>query len=880
MSNNVSNFYIKEWYNSSHDVTWSFQYNLSGNNKTDGGFTTFLALSTIAPQNNVGGGGASLGIGPKGIINKINGTVFCVAIDSTGLFGTRNTFSTGNSNPILNSMIVRINNDLQFLTAFPLSSVGLSGLNTNDVYNTIRINYTNVGQTLNIAKLNSDNEYETFYTYTGQFEKETSSPVRIGFSHTSPIIPTSLKCRLTLKDIHTQGRYVYPKYNLLYENIYDEDGNLIGVLDENGDPISDDLLNEELLVDDDTNLTSETDSYLKIIPQNLNLNLSKESKLDGSLTINFEGNNNPINIIIHPQSKYVINNTDITLKILAESNKKLSYQWYSNDIKVLGQTSSTYIIPQITSDKFVYCLVSTSDGETEASETAIITVADRPIIYTHPISKSIVNNSNITLSISAKVTAPLTYEWYVNDVLIPNLNYYKYTLRNVTSNKNVYCIVKNIAGSTKSKTAAITIATAPQIVSQPNSLIVGKNKNVTYSVSATGTEPLNYKWYVNKVPITNLNDKDYSFNSGNTVKSTKPRSIYCVVSNIAGSISSNVTTFNVTDGPIILTQPKNLIVTSQSAATFTVSAIGNSQLYYQWFDSGSLILNAILSSYTIPNATINKTLYCSITDSTGSIKTDIVSLLIEELPLITEQPITQYVLLASSATFTVSANSLTPIQYTWYLDGIASPASSSPTYTIPNITNTRSVYCKLSNIAGETQSSTVSAKNASPPIVTIQPISVLIDQYTSNTFTISADGTAPFTYQWYSENILIPNETLSSYTITNLPYDMDDIYCTITNDVSTVTSNSAYAHIFTYPQILSITSDFSATTGSNVTVSLTAMGGQPITYQWYSGVNLIVGEILSSYTIPSLTATAELSCIASNRLGSVSSDVVIISAIP
>ena len=242
VSNNVSNFYIKEWFNSSHDITWSFQYNLSGNNKTDGGFTTFLALSSSQRQNDVGGGGASLGIGPKGIINKINGIVFCIAIDSTGLFGTKNTFSTGITNPIPDSMIVRINNDLQFLTAFSLSSVGLSGLNTENIYNTIRINYTNVGQTINIEKLNQNNEYETFYTYTGQFEKETSSPVRVGFSHTSPIIPTSIKSKLTLKDIHTQGRYVYPKYHLLYERIYDKDGNLINILDENGDPINDELL--------------------------------------------------------------------------------------------------------------------------------------------------------------------------------------------------------------------------------------------------------------------------------------------------------------------------------------------------------------------------------------------------------------------------------------------------------------------------------------------------------------------------------------------------------------------------------------------------------------------------------------------------------------
>jgi hypothetical protein len=897
VSNNVSNFYIKEWFNSSHDVTWSFQYNLSGNNKTDGGFTTFLALSSPQRQNNVGGGGASLGIGPKGIINKINGTIFCVAIDSTGLFGTKNTFSTGNTTPIPNSMIIRINNDLQFLTAFPLSLVGLSGLNTQNIYNTIRINYTNVGQTINIQKLNENDEYETFYTYTGQFEKETSSPVRIGFSHTSPILPTNIKSKLTLKDIHTQGRYVYPKYHLLYERIYDKDGNLIAILDENGNLISDelfqlilnnpdsidDILNKEALdnlMEDDTDLLeAETDSYLKISPENLNVNLSKESKLDGSLTINFEKSNKVIDIIIHPQTKYVINNSEVSVKVLAESAKKLSYQWYSNGVKVLNQTSNTYTIPQITSNRLVYCEVSTLDGDKEISETALLTVADRPIIYQHPKSEYVANNSSITLSVSAKITAPLTYDWYVNDVLIPNNNYYKYRLKNIVSDKNVYCIIKNIAGTSRSNTANIKIATAPQIVTQPSSLIVGKNKNVTYSLSATGTEPLNYKWYVNNIPVLNLNNKNYSFNSGDTIRSTKPKSIYCVVSNIAGSVTSNKVNFNVVNGPIILTQPTNLIVKSGTSSSFTVSAIGDAELSYQWFEYNSLISGETLSSYTIQNPTTNKSIYCKVKDSTGETNTDNVSLIIEQLPIITSQPITDYVIINSNATFTISATSLTPIYYKWFIDDVEDLINTSNSLTIENITQNKTVYCKLSNLAGEIQSQTVSASLATPPTITNQPISLDLDQYTNALFEVYVDGTPPFNYQWYAENLILNNQTLSSYTLTNLSYDIDDIYCVITNSVSTITSNKVYARIFREPNILAVTQNLTADAGTSVSVAVTAIGGQPFTYQWYSENNLINGATLSSYTISNLMSSVMLSCIVSNRVGSVSSDVIDIYAI-
>ncbi len=236
MYNNISHFYVKELFDSSHDVTWSFQYSLSGNNKTDGGFTTFLKLSSQNAELNSGGGGASLGVGSKDVINKIDNILFCVAIDSTGLFGTKATFPTGLNAPIKNSMIIRLFNDLIYLTAFPLSSVGLDGLNLNNIYNTIRINYTNIGETINIAKLNNiTNEYDTFFSYTTNFSKKLNDPVQIGFSHTSPILPINLKSVLTLKDIHAQGRYVFPKYDNLFEKIYDKNGNFLYYLNPDGE---------------------------------------------------------------------------------------------------------------------------------------------------------------------------------------------------------------------------------------------------------------------------------------------------------------------------------------------------------------------------------------------------------------------------------------------------------------------------------------------------------------------------------------------------------------------------------------------------------------------------------------------------------------------
>jgi hypothetical protein len=203
MANNVSNFVIDKNLRYDHDVTWSFEYSLSGVQNSDGGFTTFLLNSEIDTAG--GGGGPALGIGAYKADPKKDSVILCVAIDSTGIFGTNSTFSTGLTSRIPNSMTIRIGSNFTHLTSFPLSSVGLDGLLNGEKFNTLRLNFTNIGRTLNISKLNEYQEYDLIYSYTGNFGVYDSKSIKVGFSQSSPILLQSFKSILKLKDIHIQG---------------------------------------------------------------------------------------------------------------------------------------------------------------------------------------------------------------------------------------------------------------------------------------------------------------------------------------------------------------------------------------------------------------------------------------------------------------------------------------------------------------------------------------------------------------------------------------------------------------------------------------------------------------------------------------------------
>ena len=203
MANNVSNFVIDKNLRYDHDVTWSFQYSLSGNSSTDGGFTTFLLNSESDTLG--GGGGPALGVASYQNNNAKQSVVLCVAIDSTGIFGTNSIFTTGLSSPIRNSMTIRIGNNFTYLTSFPLSLFELDGLINQEKFNTLRLNFTNVGRTLNISKLNEYEEYDLIYSYTGSFGIHDNKSIMVGFSQSSPILLKNFKSVLKLKDIHVQG---------------------------------------------------------------------------------------------------------------------------------------------------------------------------------------------------------------------------------------------------------------------------------------------------------------------------------------------------------------------------------------------------------------------------------------------------------------------------------------------------------------------------------------------------------------------------------------------------------------------------------------------------------------------------------------------------
>jgi hypothetical protein len=189
MPDSTFNFSVDKPVNANFDITWSFQYCVSGDTGSSGGFCTFLYNNS-----ELYGGGKFEGLGYApyqgdiGVLNSVIGVMF----DSNNIITIK---------------------DLNFntLTAFSLYQ-SLSPLVKNTIqYNTIRFNLTNFAQNLIISiKDPYDRYFEISNIKTHIPYPQDYDFYRVGFSYSTPLKSADKNIKLLLKDIHIQGNSTHP----------------------------------------------------------------------------------------------------------------------------------------------------------------------------------------------------------------------------------------------------------------------------------------------------------------------------------------------------------------------------------------------------------------------------------------------------------------------------------------------------------------------------------------------------------------------------------------------------------------------------------------------------------------------------------------------
>lgn len=135
-----------------------------------------------------------------------------------------------------------------------------------------------------------------------------------------------------------------------------------------------------------------------------------------------------------------------------------------------------------------------------------------PTITAQPTSRSVTAGSSTSLSVTASGTAPLTYQWYLNDAPVAGATSSSLVLSNIQSALagTYYVVVTNSFGSATSDHVTVTVNTLPPVilnVPEGADLLVGESHDLT--VQATG-DGLKYQWFLNGTPIAGATNATYT----------------------------------------------------------------------------------------------------------------------------------------------------------------------------------------------------------------------------------------------------------------------------------------------------------------------------------------------------------------------------------
>lgn len=250
----------------------------------------------------------------------------------------------------------------------------------------------------------------------------------------------------------------------------------------------------------------------------------------------------------------VVEGADQTFTITANEGYEIE------SLKVDGaavSTATSYTFPNVRAAHTI-----------EATFKQKITV-EKPSIGKQPQNVSVKAGEQATFTVAATGT-DLKYQWQIdrNDgkgfADIAGADRASYTTSAVDKNCNGYkyqCVISNSAGSVTTGTATLTVTEdvtppvqptvkKPGISKQPQNVSVKAGEQATFTVKATGTD-LTYQWQINRnngkgfVDITGADKASYT--TGVVDMLCNGYKYQCVISDSAGSVTTNAATLTVTE---------------------------------------------------------------------------------------------------------------------------------------------------------------------------------------------------------------------------------------------------------------------------------------------------------------------------------------------
>jgi len=170
----------------------------------------------------------------------------------------------------------------------------------------------------------------------------------------------------------------------------------------------------------------------------------------------------------------------------------------------------------------------------------------------------------------------------------------------------------------------------PIITNQPQNQTNLAGTTATFTVGATGVEPLSYQWrsYANVSSFTNI---PFGTEATLVLTNVQPttRQFGVVVTDSGGSSNSSLASLTVLTPPSITVQPAVQIMTVGATASFAVTATGTATLAYQWRFNDADLADKTNRTFSLANVQLtnagNYTVV--VTNAFGSVTSQVAALM-------------------------------------------------------------------------------------------------------------------------------------------------------------------------------------------------------------------------------------------------------------
>lgn len=337
-------------------------------------------------------------------------------------------------------------------------------------------------------------------------------------------------------------------------------------------------------------------------------------------------------------------------------------------------------------------------GVSSLTNTFTVTVLVPPYVTNQPSIVSALANSNVSLTVSALGTLPITYQWSFGGVALGGATNSTLTLSNVQAPDEGYYEVtlKNVAGVGTSAPIVLRILpAAASIASGPFNVTVSAGQQAVLRATVLGSAPLSLQWYKDGELLLGANSTQLSIPNA---QATDMGSYQLSVSNSLGSAVSTGATLTVVDAaPTFALMPASMSAVAGSSATFRSVAIGTdtelNPIRYSWYFQNTNLTGQTSSNLTLlPVTAADQGAYFVVAaNSLGSATSMVAQLTVDLPPSIQSGLSNEIVNSIDTVVLNPNATGTPSLFYTWFVNGVQL-SNTAPTLTLSNVQPSQTGY--------------------------------------------------------------------------------------------------------------------------------------------------------------------------------------------